>query len=139
MENEIVVVDTNIPSYIFRKDTRSVLYEPHLVGRLKIISAQTYAELELLPLLNSWSEKRTEGLRKFLQDYVFVEPDKEICRLWAKIQFEGKKSGKTVPLADAWIAATALAFGVPLVTHNPDDFKNISGLTIITEKPDKTG
>jgi predicted nucleic acid-binding protein len=36
--------------------------------------------------------------------------------------------------ADAWIAATALAFAVPLVTHNPDDFKNVPGLTVITEK-----
>jgi predicted nucleic acid-binding protein len=134
MESEIVVVDTNIPSFIFRKDTRSALYERHLVKRVKIISAQTYAELELLPLLNSWGEARKQRLREFLQDYVFVEADKEIAQYWAKIQFEGKKSGKSVPIADAWIAATALAYDVPLVTHNPRDFKSISGLTIITEK-----
>ena len=77
---------------------------------------------------------RIQKLREFLKDYVFIEAVKEICQYWAKIQFEGKKSGKTVPLADAWIAATALAYDVPLVTHNPDDFKNISGLKIITEK-----
>jgi predicted nucleic acid-binding protein len=134
MESEIVVVDTNIPSFIFRKDTRPALYEPHLVKRVKIISPQTYAELELLPLLNSWGEARKQRLREFLQDYVFVEADKEIAQYWAKIQFEGKKSGKSVPIADAWIAATALAYDVPLVTHNPRDFKSISGLTIITEK-----
>ncbi|CAN5626151.1 hypothetical protein BH18ACI1_BH18ACI1_20960 [soil metagenome] len=29
---EIIGVDTNIISYIFRKDTRASLYEPHLVG-----------------------------------------------------------------------------------------------------------
>ncbi|MDQ3747632.1 MAG: hypothetical protein M3367_01265 [Acidobacteriota bacterium] len=50
---EIVAVDTNIVSYIFRQDTRAKLYEPHLVGRLKIIAAQTFAELELMPLQNS--------------------------------------------------------------------------------------
>jgi len=39
-----------------------------------------------------------------------------------------------VSVGDAWIAATALAYSIPLVTHNYSDFKNISGLQIITEK-----
>ena len=34
-------------------------------------------------------------------------------------------------LADAIIAATALEFGLPLVTRNVDDFKDIAGLEII--------
>ena len=34
-------------------------------------------------------------------------------------------------LADAIIAATALEFGLPLVTRNVDDFKHIAGLEII--------
>ncbi|HKQ76312.1 MAG TPA: hypothetical protein VJ810_21640 [Blastocatellia bacterium] len=38
-------------------------------------------------------------------------------------------------LADAvaWIAATALLYGLELVTHNATDFDNLPGLTIITE------
>ena len=31
------------------------------------------------------------------------------------------------------IAATALAMGVPLVTHNPDDYAGVVGLTVLTE------
>jgi len=34
-------------------------------------------------------------------------------------------------LGDAVIAATALEYGVPLVTRNVDDFKHIPGLQII--------
>lgn len=49
---EIIGVDTNIISYIFRKDSRANLYEQHLVGRLKVIAAQTFAELELMLLQN---------------------------------------------------------------------------------------
>ncbi|HMV48611.1 MAG TPA: hypothetical protein PLD20_33115 [Blastocatellia bacterium] len=38
--------------------------------------------------------------------------------------------------SDAWIAAAALLYDVPLVTHNVADFVGITGLTLITE-PDK--
>lgn len=34
-------------------------------------------------------------------------------------------------LGDAIIAATAVEYGVPLVTRNVDDFKHISSLRII--------
>lgn len=130
---EVVGVDTNIVSYIFRQDTRAKLYEPHLVGRLKVIAAQTFAELELMPLQNSWSKKRHQKLRELLDDYLVIEAGKEISLYWAKIQFEAKRNGTPVSIADAWIAATALAYSIPLVIHNYKDFKNISGLQIIAE------
>jgi predicted nucleic acid-binding protein len=38
-------------------------------------------------------------------------------------------------VADAWVAATALAHGIELVTHNPVDFQGIPGLVVITEVP----
>ncbi len=40
-----------------------------------------------------------------------------------------------MPVADCWIAATALAFGLELVTHNPADFRGIPGLAVVTEAP----
>lgn len=33
---------------------------------------------------------------------------------------------------DAWIAATALQYELPLVTHNPTDFEDIEKLEIVT-------
>jgi predicted nucleic acid-binding protein len=38
-------------------------------------------------------------------------------------------------VADAWIAATALEYGLELVTHNAADFQAIAGLRVITEAP----
>jgi predicted nucleic acid-binding protein len=35
---------------------------------------------------------------------------------------------------DAWIAASAVAYDCPLVTHNPGDFGGIEDLKILTEK-----
>jgi predicted nucleic acid-binding protein len=39
-----------------------------------------------------------------------------------------KKIGRPISVGDAWIAATALAYNAPLVTHNPDDFLNVPNL-----------
>ncbi|MEO5917204.1 MAG: type II toxin-antitoxin system VapC family toxin [Luteolibacter sp.] len=37
---------------------------------------------------------------------------------------------KKMKLGDAIIAATAMAYGIPLVTRNEDDFKHIAGLDL---------
>jgi tRNA(fMet)-specific endonuclease VapC len=132
--SDIVVVDTNVVSYIWKRDTRGTLYTPHLKGRQWIIAAQTFAELEAWPLKDGWGARRHEVLRAYLDKYTFAEVDKAICLQWAKVQANAKRIGRPITEADAWIAATALAFAVPLVTHNPADFKNVPGLTVITEK-----
>jgi len=131
--SDIIVVDTNVVSYIFKRDTRGTLYTPHLKGRLAIIAAQTFAELEAWPLKNRWGAPRHEALRAYLSSYTFAEVDKTICLQWAKVQANAKLIGRPITEADAWIAATALAYDVPLVTHNPSDFYNVPGLTVITE------
>ncbi len=53
--------------------------------------------------------------------------------MWAKIQAQARQLGRPVSVGDAWIAATALLYDAPLVTHNPDEFKDVAGLSIITE------
>jgi len=43
-----------------------------------------------------------------------------------------RRQGRRIEVADAWIAATALLFDLPLVTHNPIDFTGVAGLQTIT-------
>lgn len=131
--NDFLITDTNIVSYIFKKDTRGDWYKPYLEGKIAVIAAQTLAELELLPLQNNWSVKRHNELRENLKNYTFIEANEEICLKWAEIRYAAKISGKPVSIADAWVAATALAYSIPLVTHNYKDFKDISNLQIISE------
>lgn len=133
MAADIVVVDTNVVSYIFKKDTRGDLYQPILDGKLLMIAAQTLAELELMPLVNNWGKKRHTELRLDLKKYTVVETDETVCLFWAKIQANATKKGRPISVGDAWIAATALGYDVPLVTHNPSDFYNVPGLIVITE------
>jgi predicted nucleic acid-binding protein len=47
----------------------------------------------------------------------------------------GPEPDPNIEPGDAWIAATALQFGVPLVTHNRKDYAAVKGLTLISEAP----
>jgi len=40
-----VLLDTNIISFIFKKDTRAETYQPHLQGKILTTSFMTVAEL----------------------------------------------------------------------------------------------
>ena len=132
--SNIIVVDTNVISFFVKSDTRAALYQPHLNGRLQIIAAQTRAELELWTLIRNWGQRRRTALHSYLRNFVLAEADESICLRWADVQANARKRGRPISISDSWIAATALAFAAPLVTHNPDDFKNVLGLTVITEK-----
>jgi tRNA(fMet)-specific endonuclease VapC len=131
--SDIVVVDTDVVSFFFKGDTRSFLYIPHLDGRLRIIAAQTRAELERWTLAHGWGARRRAALRDFLKDFLFAEADEAISLRWAEVKDSGDRQGRPISSVDAWIAATALAYDVPLVTHNRKDFENVKGLVVISE------
>jgi predicted nucleic acid-binding protein len=44
-----------------------------------------------------------------------------------------RRNGRPIVAADAWIAATALYLGAPLITHNKTDFVGVDGLAVISE------
>jgi len=97
------------------------------------ISFQTIAELYEWALLSRWGPGRIGRLRVTISGLLILDPDDTTCRHFAEVRVARK--GRPISAADAWIAATALANGLELVTHNPADFRGIPGLTVITEAP----
>ena len=128
-----VIVDTNIVSYIYKKDTRAELYKPHLANLILVISFMTLAELKRWTLENNWGEKRQQHFAEFLKDFLVINSDESLCDVWAKIMSDAKKKGKPIETADAWVASVAIMFDIPLVTHNRKHFENIENLKIISE------
>jgi tRNA(fMet)-specific endonuclease VapC len=128
-----IVLDTNVVSYLFNRDTRAAPYLPHLAGRLLVISFMTMAELDAWAEVSHWGQGRRERLERFLASYVTHYPDRELCRLWAGVFAEARTKGKPIQTADAWIAATALLYGVPLLTHDAGDYAGVDELQIITQ------
>lgn len=112
----VLVVDTDVVSFVFKGDTRGDLYRPH-VGPGE----------ELNPA-------RVTQLRAEMRKYVLAPFTEAVCLRWTQVMDKARRAGRPVSTTDAWVAATALAYAVPLVTHNAGDFAHIDGLTVISEK-----
>ena len=132
---ESCVVDTNVVSYLYKRDTRAEDYHAHLDGKLMTISFMTIAELDRWTLERKWGEKRKADLEKFLHRFTVIEVSRARCLKWAEASHSARRNGRPIETADAWIAATALLYDVPLVTHNRNDYLGVDGLQVISEAP----
>ncbi len=54
----------------------------------------------------------------------------EVASSWAELRVRLRDSGRSMPVNDSWIAATALAAGVPVVTQDAD-YDGVPGLGVI--------
>lgn len=107
------------------------IYRPHLEGTTLAISFMTIGELFEGAYRKGWSEQRVNKLREEIRTYLVIPYSARVLELYGYVRAERKH--QPIAVDDALIAATALAHDCPLVTHNPEDFSDISGLRIITE------
>lgn len=128
-----VVVDTDVVSFIFKNDSRGVLYTPHITGRIALVSFMTVAELRRWYLQRNWGNARQQELEDFLQNYIVIHSEDSLCTKWAEVTSNAARKGRPIDTADAWNAATAILHNVPLVTHNGKHYAGVDGLTIISE------
>ena len=127
------LVDTDVVSILYKRDSRAEPYEAHVAGRLLAISFMTLAELERWTLERSWGTIRCMELAEFLKKFVVLPANRELCRKCAEVSFGARRRGRPIQTADAWIAATALLYQVPLITHNLADYEMVDGLDLISE------
>jgi tRNA(fMet)-specific endonuclease VapC len=128
-----IVVDTDVVSFLFKNDSRARSYLAHLYDRQWLISFMTEAELEQWALLSNWHSKRISWLRIFLGRFVIVPSSHDLVLKWAEVMVAGRRAGRRLETADAWIAATAVLYDAPLITHNASDYSGVPGLNVITE------
>jgi tRNA(fMet)-specific endonuclease VapC len=128
-----VVIDTDVVSFLFKNDSRSQFYLPHLKNRQWLISFMTEAELEQWALLSTWSSQRVNWLHIFLARFVTVPSSHDLVLKWAQVMVTSRRAGRRLETADAWIAATAVLYGAPLLTHNWKDYLGVKELDLISE------
>ena len=129
-----LIVDTDVVSFLLKGDTRAQLYRPHLQGNTLALSFMTVAELYQWAYVRNWGNRKLTRLEEQLHQYAIVPFDNELCKQWASISVQRQRMGRPMSVQDAWIAATALRHNCPLVTHNSDDFCDITGLEVISEE-----
>ena len=127
------VIDTDVWSYLYKGRDEAKLYEPHLFGNILVISFQTQAELFRGALAANWGAQRRQHLESRLNKYVLEPSSYALSLRWAHAMDSARRNGRPIAAADAWVAATALHLGVPVITHNRNHFVGVDGLRIISE------
>jgi predicted nucleic acid-binding protein len=126
----LLLLDTNIVSYQINRHPYAVFYEPILVGHSYAVSFQTVAELRFGARRVSLGKQKIRRMNLILGDMLVLHTNDTVCEHWIQVRLA--RQSRPTSAADAWIAATAMAFEIPLVTHNPSDFDGIAGLSLLT-------
>ncbi len=126
------LLDTQIVSYIYNKHPFADLYSEFLVPKnLLFVALQSKAEVILGSKHRNWGPQRANDLLMSLNhDYRVVLPTDETGAIWADLMSISRKQGREFSVQDAWVAATAVSFELPLITHD-NDFLEYPGLKII--------
>lgn len=126
-----LLVDTDVIVDIFMGNPGARELEQTLEGCQVAIAAQTLAELHEWMLHRGWEEPRQQRLLSYLKAFTVIYPDARICRHWAEIRYLSHPLGWCVDFASAWVAATALALGCPVVTRHTKDYKFAFGVRVV--------
>jgi len=59
-----------------------------------------------------------------------IPVDDRVAEAWARLRVELRDRGTRMPVNDSWIAATAIALALPIVTQD-DDYVEVPSLTVI--------
>lgn len=96
------------------------------------VSVVTVAELRLGVLAAGDGPTRARRLETLTRaDALDPLPvDRPVAAAWATLRLALRDAGKRMPLNDSWIAATALARNIPVVSQDAD-YDDVPGLAVL--------
>lgn len=97
------------------------------------VSAVTVTELHVGVLAASEVETRARRLATLesISDVEILGIDVAVAAAWARLRMQLAQSGRRLNVNDLWIAATAVANGIPVITQD-DDFDPVDGAAGLT-------
>ena len=99
--------------------------------RRPAISFQSESELLVWARSPTIPQRHATQIREFLRAATVLYADHDSVEHHARIIRSRKDRGRKEQIADAWIAATALARSLPLVTLDKGGFGDVPGLDLI--------
>ena len=122
------IADTSV--FIARESGRPLEWQslPERVG----VSVITIGELRAGVLAASTLDLRDRRLATLTEASALaaIPVDERVAEAWAHLRVSLRDAGLRMGLNDSWIAATALAHGVPVITQDAD-YVAVAGLEVI--------
>jgi hypothetical protein len=119
-----MLCDSNI--LIYAADPSDTVCGPWVMHRAALIASVTRIEVLGFPKFGLLPSTQQTLLQRLVTSLPEIPLDNDVILRCISLRQAGK-----IKLADAIIAATALEYGVPLITRNEADFRNIPNLTVI--------
>ena len=122
------LIDTNVIIRFFKGETE--LFSLFDDMEQLYVSSISVGELMYGAELSKKSDFNRQNYFCFCEQMKVLQPDLEVAKMYGKIKSNLKAKGRPIPENDIWIAATALAADLELVTAD-SDFENISELCVV--------
>ena len=122
------LADTSI--FIASESGRAL--DPDALPEEIAVSIVTIGELRVGVLVAADVDTRDRRLGTLLRA-LELQPfpiDEAVAEAWARLRVSLRDSGQRMPVNDSWIAATAIALGVPVVTQD-SDYAELPGLDVV--------
>lgn len=126
-----LLVDTNVLSYLFNRSQYGIEYEALIACRRMGIVVLSLEELHYGVAHKGWSAEKIVRLDVFLREFFLLPARPVVAEICGNLRAARACVGRPIALPDAWIAATALWYDLPVVTHDRD-LEGIPGLRVLT-------
>lgn len=124
------LLDTDICSAYLKGNTAVANRFVQYGGQLHV-STLTLGELFSWALRAAASPRRLSQVMNLLSLAQVINIDVDVARRFGEVDAHLLDCGLPAPDVDLFNGATALLYGLTMVTHNTRDYKNIPGLTIV--------
>jgi predicted nucleic acid-binding protein len=128
------LADTNVVSEIVKPLPNPKVVDWASQNKLDIVTSpivlgEVRAGILFLPAGQRRNEL-SEWFRTNISKIRVVEFDSESAMVWAELLAEMKHKGRTMPIKDSLIAATARQHGLTIATRNTEDYKH-AGVKVV--------
>lgn len=123
------LLDTNIVSYLLRKNPPGVTERLERLGRSRVaVSVITAIELREGADLSSAPLRYHAAIDRILEEIPILALGADAAKVGGRIRAHLRKKGTPIGDLDSLIAAHAMVQGLTLVTHNAREFERVPEL-----------
>jgi toxin FitB len=116
-----LVLDTDVASDIIRDRLTDRLFTA-VDGRSWCVTFVTVGELWRWAHGRGWGARGRRVLEDWLRTTTYLPAGVHVSETWGRLSATANRRGRPRPTNDMWIAATCLAWDLPLATRNVKDF-----------------